>query len=42
MVQELTKRNGDSVYLYQPNRVLPIVFAVLIGISLTIHIYQNL
>ncbi|EED17352.1 RTA1 domain protein, putative [Talaromyces stipitatus ATCC 10500] len=30
-----------SLYPYHPSHVLPIVFAVLIGISLVMHIYQN-
>jgi hypothetical protein len=33
---------APSLYLYQPSHVLPAVFAALIGISLAIHIFQNL
>ena len=36
------KRSDESVYLYQPSHALPIVFAVLVGLSLLAHIYQNL
>ncbi|CRG87881.1 hypothetical protein PISL3812_04902 [Talaromyces islandicus] len=31
----------SNYYLYQPNHVVPAVFAVLLGISLLLHIYQN-
>ncbi|KAI9842412.1 MAG: hypothetical protein M1837_007157 [Sclerophora amabilis] len=31
-----------SPYPYKPSLVLPIVFAVLIGVSLSVHVFQNL
>lgn len=31
-----------GIYAYVPNKILPIVFAVLIGLSLAVHTYQNL
>ncbi|KAK5109639.1 hypothetical protein LTR62_006876 [Meristemomyces frigidus] len=31
----------DNAYIYQPSHVLPIVFAILVGLSLLVHIYQN-
>jgi hypothetical protein len=33
---------SDGLYQYHPSHVLPAVFAALIGISLILHIYQNL
>jgi hypothetical protein len=34
--------NLDSYYPYAPSHALPIVFAVLIGTSWLLHIFQNL
>ena len=31
-----------SIYAYEPSHVLPAVFAALIGLSLVLHIVQNL
>lgn len=31
-----------NLFGYEPNTVLPIVLAVIIGVSLVIHIFQNL
>ncbi|KAK4892176.1 hypothetical protein LTR27_009360 [Elasticomyces elasticus] len=31
----------DSLYLYSPSHALPAVFAVLVGMSMVLHIYQN-
>ncbi|KAK0970954.1 hypothetical protein LTS16_015722 [Friedmanniomyces endolithicus] len=31
----------ESLYLYKPSHALPAVFAVLVGVSLMLHIYQN-
>lgn len=33
---------APSLYLYHPSHVLPAVFAALVGVSLIIHIFQNL
>lgn len=33
---------APSLYLYHPSHVLPALFAALVGISLVIHIFQNL
>jgi hypothetical protein len=32
---------APSLYLYNPSRVLPAVFAALVGASLLLHVYQN-
>jgi hypothetical protein len=32
----------DGLYPYEPNEILPVIFATLIGISLLFHTYQNL
>lgn len=37
-----SKSQPDSLYPYSPSHALPAVFATLIGISLLIHVYQNL
>jgi hypothetical protein len=31
-----------SIYAYEPSHILPAVFAALIGLSLVLHIIQNL
>ncbi|OJJ31908.1 hypothetical protein ASPWEDRAFT_745352 [Aspergillus wentii DTO 134E9] len=31
----------SSLYPYTPSHVLPVVFAILVGISLLLHVYQN-
>ena len=31
-----------SFYLYEPSHVLPALFAALVGISMLLHVYQNL
>lgn len=31
---------ADSLYFYAPNKVAPVIFAVLIAISMVIHGYQ--
>lgn len=31
-----------SYYLYKPSHVLPAVFAAIVGISMLLHVFQNL
>jgi hypothetical protein len=33
---------NTSIYAYEPSHILPAVFATLIGLSLVLHIIQNL
>ncbi len=44
MSEALSSRSVQTVglYPYQPNKVLPIIFAALIAFSLALHTYQNL
>jgi hypothetical protein len=36
------RSTNASIYAYEPSHVLPAVFAALIGLSLVLHIIQNL
>lgn len=36
------QNDSTGLYPYNPSHALPIVFAVLVGASLFLHIYQNL
>lgn len=31
-----------SYYLYKPSHVLPAVFAAIVGVSMLLHVFQNL